>query len=118
MMIILYRLIGAVALALAMAGVILPGLPATPFALVAAWAFARGAPALAVRLESHRHLGPLLRNWRQRRAVPRSAKILAVSSMAVSFALLYARLDNPFLLAALAAVLLSVAIYLLSRPTA
>lgn len=114
----IYRLIGVLAMGLALAGVFLPGLPTTPFVLVAAWAFTRGSPALAARLEAHRRLGPLLRNWRERRAVPRHAKILAVVSMTISFVVLLGTLQSPILLAAIAVTLVAVASYLLTRPTA
>lgn len=117
-MILIYRLVGGLAMALALAGVLLPGLPATPFALLAAWAFARGAPSLAARLEAHPQLGAVLQNWRERRAVPRKAKLMAVISMTGSFVILSGSTENPVLLSAVAATLLAVAAYLVSRPAA
>lgn len=116
-MTVIYRLIGTLAMGLALAGIVVPGLPTTPFVLMAAWAFARGSPALAARLEAHRRLGPLLRNWREHRAVPRRAKILAILSMTASFAVLCGTLESPILLTAVGVTLLIVASYLLSRPT-
>jgi len=104
-------------LALAIAGVVLPGLPATPFLLLCVWAFGRGAPAWAARVEAHPQLGPPLRNWRERGVVPKRAKILAIASMAASLALLWHRgVATPVLLAA-TAVLAAVAAFLLSRPS-
>lgn len=70
---------------LAVLGLLLPLLPATPFALMSAWAFARCSPRLQRRLRSHPRLGPLLEGWRQRRAIPRRAKRLALSSLIVSW---------------------------------
>jgi uncharacterized membrane protein YbaN (DUF454 family) len=50
--------VGCVAAALAVAGALLPGLPATPFLLVALWAFARSSETLYSWLERL----PLLRS--------------------------------------------------------
>jgi uncharacterized membrane protein YbaN (DUF454 family) len=111
-----YRLLGMAAFGLAVAGVILPGLPATPFLLVAAWAFARGSPKWAARIERHPRLGPLLRNWRQGQVVPRRAKILAVGSMAASLLILWASEASTLMLAGVGTMMLIGATYLLSRP--
>lgn len=114
---LLYRGLGFSCLALAVAGVILPGLPATPFALLAVWAFGRGSPEWAARVERDPRFGPHLRDWRERRAVPRRAKLLAVLSMMASFALLALTGASPMLLAGVGVVLLGVATYLLTRPS-
>lgn len=112
-----FHILALVAFVLALAGVVLPGLPATPFLLLAAWAAARGSPELSRRIETHPHLGPLLRNWRERRVVPTRAKILAVLSMALSFILLV-RSDAPApVLVGVAIILVGVASFLLTRPS-
>lgn len=79
---LLYILIGSLATALAIAGVLLPGLPATPFLLVALWAYARSSPWLLSKLETL----PLLRHalieakrFEERRAIRRGVKLTAVS---------------------------------------
>ena len=68
-------------LLLAALGVLLPGLPTTPFVLLAAWAAARGSPALHQRLLAHRRFGPLIRDWQREGAVDRRAKRVATLSM-------------------------------------
>ncbi len=50
--------IGVLATSLAVIGVILPGLPATVFVIVAAWCFARSCPVLEQKLLRNRILGP------------------------------------------------------------
>lgn len=80
--------LGWAATALAIAGAVMPLLPATPFALVAVWAFARASPRLEAWLRAHPSLGPTLAAWRARRAIPRRAKALALASLAVSWLVL------------------------------
>ena len=78
---------GMLCLALAMAGVVLPGLPTTPFVLLAAACFARASPRLHVWLLNHRYLGPMLRDWEAHRSLPLRVKQLSTSLMAAMVAL-------------------------------
>src|SRR5690606_36760083 len=77
----LWRSIASLALGLGALGVLLPGLPTTPFLLLAAWAGARGWPQMAQRLLRHPKYGPVIVDWRERRAVPRKAKWMASALM-------------------------------------
>jgi len=78
----LFIVIGLCATLLAIAGAILPGLPTTPFLLIALWAFARSSPRLYALL----HRIPLLRpalieaqRFEERRAIRLPIKLTAVS---------------------------------------
>ncbi len=105
-----------IALALAALGVLLPGLPTTPFVLVAAWAAARGSPRLHAWLLAHRLFGPMIADWQRAGAVHRRAKWMASLTMLLCAALL-AWLAPALWMAVLAsAVMLGVAIWLWLRP--
>lgn len=84
---IAFLALGWAAVALGFLGVALPGLPTTPFLLVAAFAFGKGSPRMRAWLVEHAHLGPPIRDWEERGAISRKAKTLAVSMMAALFAL-------------------------------
>ena len=83
---LIYIVIGGLAVLLGVIGIFLPLLPTTPFLLVAAWAFAKSSPRLEHWLITHPRLGPPLRDWRERRAIPARAKVIAVTAMAASLA--------------------------------
>lgn len=108
--------VGWTATSLALAGAVLPLLPTTPFVLVAAWAFARSSPRMDRWLNEHGVLGPLLRDWRARRAVPRRAKLFAVATLVASWLILAALAAPPLVLAAVAAVMTGVGGWLATRP--
>jgi uncharacterized membrane protein YbaN (DUF454 family) len=74
----LYLALGLVFVALGLAGVVLPVVPTTPFLIVAAGCFARSSPRLERWLLAHPRFGPVLQAWRERRAIPRKAKLLAL----------------------------------------
>lgn len=69
------------ALALGIVGIFVPGLPTTPFVLLAAYAAARGSQRLHARLHAHRVFGPMIRDWQATGAVNRRAKCWAIGTM-------------------------------------
>jgi len=84
-------LLGAVATALAIAGAILPGLPTTPFLILALWAFARSSERLYGWLETVPILQTALaeaRRFEERRAIHPNVKITAIAVAWTSVVLL------------------------------
>ena len=61
----------------------MPLLPTTPFVLLAAFCFSRGSERCERWLLEHPRFGPMVRDWRERRAVPLRAKQLATVMMAL-----------------------------------
>ena len=78
-----------VALALAIAGIALPGLPTVPFVLLASWCAMRGSPRLHRWLLTHPRFGPMIVEWERNGAVSRRAKRTAVIMMAVASGLMW-----------------------------
>jgi uncharacterized protein len=76
-------LAGSVSLLLGLVGVLLPGLPTTPFVLLAAACYAKASPRLHAALLQHRLTGPMLRDWEKHRSLTRRTKTIAVVSMLV-----------------------------------
>jgi len=72
---------GLLALFLGVLGIVLPGLPTTPFILLSAACLARSSPRLHQKLVTNRHLGPLVRDWEANRSLPLKIKCLSTSIM-------------------------------------
>ncbi|MBU6396390.1 MAG: YbaN family protein [Sphingomonadales bacterium] len=88
-------------------GAFLPLLPTVPFLLLALFCFARGNPVWEQRLLAHPKYGPLLLDWRQRRAIPRRAKWAALIAMAISVLVTGLTAGWPWVLIPLAVMALS-----------
>ena len=79
----LLTLAGGIALGLGLLGVVLPGLPTTPFVLLAAACFAKASPRLHQRIVANPLLGPMVRDWEANRSLPLKVKRIAIGSMAM-----------------------------------
>lgn len=84
---ILYIVGGTASLIFAVLGVVLPGLPVTPFALLSAFLYAKSSPKLYDWLLSNKVLGPKIKNYHRRKGVTRKGKgkIIALMSAMVLF---------------------------------
>lgn len=114
---IVYLSLGWLLAAIGVIGVFLPVLPTTPFLIMAVACFARSSPRLEAWLLEHPKFGGPLRDWRERRAIPRKAKIAAVTMMSLSYAIFWFATSPPALRAAVvAAIMIVPAIYVVTRP--
>ena len=93
---LLYVTGGWACLGLALLGVLLPVLPATPFVLLASWCFYRGSPRIHAWLHRSRTFGPMLDDWHRYRGIRRTVKHRAVVMVAatVAVSLFYASLPG------------------------
>lgn len=112
----LYLSVACICIGLGSLGIVLPGLPTTPFLLLAAWAAARSSPRLHAWLVHHRWFGPPLRNWENERAVSRRAKAAAVVLLAASWLILAWQTAGPLVPAVTGTLFVAVAAFLITRP--
>lgn len=97
-------------------GYILPVMPGTIFLIIAAACFARSSARLETWLLNHPRLGPSVKAWRTNGAIPRRIKVVAITSMVVSFGLLLFAHISPVWMTAAGVVLLACAIFVGTRP--
>jgi uncharacterized membrane protein YbaN (DUF454 family) len=76
-----YAALGWLAVALALMGVVVPGMPTTVFVLAASYCFTRSSPSLERWLRGHRWLGPPLRRFADGGGMPPAAKRAALGAM-------------------------------------
>ena len=76
--------LGCGAVALGTLGIFVPGLPTVGFFVLAAWAFSRSNPRLEQWVLDRPGVGPMVRDHRAGLGMPRRAKVLAISMLAVS----------------------------------
>lgn len=78
---VVYRLLGWGMVGLAVVGVIMPGIPAEPFVILAGYFFVRSSPAAHRWLLRLPWLGRTLAEWEEHRAVRRSFKLAVAALM-------------------------------------
>jgi len=78
--------LGFVFVAIGIAGVVLPVLPATPFFLLAAACFARASARFYNWLLNHPVVGKTVREWQFHRSIARRTKLWAIALMSVTLA--------------------------------
>ena len=76
---ILWVSLGSFFVALAAIGVALPGIPTTPFLILAAACYIRSSQKLYDWLISNKTFGPYLKDYREGKGIPKKAKALAIS---------------------------------------
>lgn len=114
----LWVAVGTLSTLLGILGAILPLVPATPFLLFAAYAYAKSSPRLHAWLLNMPWLGAYIQNWREGRGIPRNIKILAVLFIASSagFSMIF---FTTYLWVKVTHALIAtgVSLYLITRPT-
>ena len=109
--------LGFLCVGLAFIGIFIPGIPTTPFLIVALWAFAQSSKKFHAWLLNHKRFGTVLRNWESHKVVPIKAKITMVILQITAVAMIQYSLNNIFITIGLAVLLLCVACYVISLPS-
>lgn len=77
----LWIIAGSLFLGLGVLGIFVPGLPTTPFLLLAAGCYLRGSDRLYQRLINHPRLGRYIREWQETKGLSKKVKIRSLLLM-------------------------------------
>jgi len=114
----MYATLGFVVLMLGVAGYVVPGLPGTPFLLVAAWLFSMSSEGLYRWMTTNRWFGETVADYRAGLGISRKTKVVALSSMAIVVPVSVAVGTPDWRLRVVVVTLAIVgAIFILTRPT-
>jgi uncharacterized membrane protein YbaN (DUF454 family) len=86
---ILWFSLGILLLAVAYAGLILPGIPWSTPAVGAAFCFAKSSDRMHAWLYSHKIFGPFLIGWQEKKIFPTKFKFFMLMTMSVTLATLW-----------------------------
>ncbi len=78
---IFFIVLGILCVILAALGVLLPGLPATPFLLLASYSFARSSKRMHDWLVNNRVFGPILSDFLDRKGIRLHIKVISILTM-------------------------------------
>lgn len=78
---LLFIFLGSLFLGLGFVGILVPGLPATPFLLLSAGCYVRSSNRLYNWLLNHKIFGKYIKTFREHRALSKSSKIISLVSM-------------------------------------
>lgn len=92
----IFKLLGILCVGLGAVGAVLPIMPTVPFLLLAVYFFACSNPELERKILDHPHWGPQVRDWRERRAISRRSKTIAIVAMASGAVFTYFTLGHPW----------------------
>ena len=113
----LYITFGFLAVALAIVGVFIPGLPTVPFLLVALFCFKRSSKKYHDMIMNNKYLGPVLQDYYSGKGLTSSVKIKAILFLSCGMIFSIYKIQNLHARIVLAVVWLGVAIHIILLKT-
>lgn len=110
--------VGIFSVLLGLLGIILPGLPTTPFLLLSSFCFLKSSPRLYKKLHTNKLTAPYIKPFTTYKAISLKGKFLSIFSMwTVMFLSCFFFIDNNLIKLIIIVSGVSVAAYILKYPT-
>ena len=90
----LWLILGFLSLGMAYVGIVVPGIPFSIFLVIAAYSFAKSSERMHKWIYNHKHFGPFLTNWTQKKVFPQKGKYLMILVMSSSLLFLWFTTEN------------------------
>ena len=113
----LYITFGFLAVALAIVGVFIPGLPTVPFLLVALFCFERSSKKYHDMIMNNKYFGPVLQDYYSGKGLTSSVKIKAILFLSCGMIFSIYKIQNLHARIALTIIWLGVAIHIILLKT-
>ncbi|MDH5544260.1 MAG: YbaN family protein [Gammaproteobacteria bacterium] len=112
---ILLLVAGTIFVGLGIIGIVVPGLPTTPFLLLAAACYARSSERFYWWLLENRWFGPSIRQWRETKSIPSKSKKTAIVLVILSFGVTIIFFAPYIWLKAVLLMMASISLFFISR---
>ena len=89
-----WLVLGFLSLGMAYVGIVVPGIPFSIFLVFAAYCFAKSSERMHKWIYNHKHFGPFLTNWTQKKVFPQKGKYAMVLVMSSSLLFLWFTTEN------------------------
>lgn len=81
--------IGMLSLGMAYVGFVTPGIPFSIFLVFSAYCFTKSSPRMHAWIYNHKHFGPFLTNWTEKRIFPTRLKYAMIIVMGLNLAVIW-----------------------------
>jgi uncharacterized membrane protein YbaN (DUF454 family) len=108
---------GFAALALGTAGIVLPGLPTTPFVLLAAFCFSSSSPRFDAWLRRNRLFGPYIENYRTKQGISKKRKVITIAYMWAGMIVSMVMIGTPWVVPVLGFIGIGVTVHIMLLKT-
>lgn len=85
----LWYILGMFCLGMAYIGFVTPGIPFSIFLVIAAYSFSKSSERMHKWIYSHKHFGPFLTNWVEKRVFPTKMKYMMIFVMSTTVLITY-----------------------------